>query len=111
MRGITGAMRATSAERSTAASGVMAPMASAPFFSLVIPECSGASLRKLTRRRGRNTPAFIISISAVPPAIGRTLGSSGSRSAMASDSEVGSTSSNGVMSRTWIRRMQRACVR
>ena len=55
------------------------------------------SLRRLTSRRGRNTPAFIISISAVPPAIGRTSGSSGSISAIASLSEAGSSSSNGVM--------------
>ena len=30
-------------------------------------------LRRLTSFAGRNTPAFIISISAVPPAIGRIV--------------------------------------
>jgi hypothetical protein len=60
---------------------------------------SAASLRKLTSRVGRNTPAFIISINAVPPAIGRTVASSGSSSEIASASDAGSTSSNGIMSR------------
>ena len=46
--------------------------------------CASGSLRRLTSRVGRKTPAFIISISAVPPAIGRTDGSSGSSSAIAS---------------------------
>ena len=103
VRVITGAARATSGERSTTASGVMAPMVSAPSFPAATREYRAASLRKLTNRVGRNTPAFIISISAVPPAIGRTVGSSASSSAMASSSEAGSTSSNGVMSwsRTW----------
>ena len=91
-RGITGATRATSGERSTTASGVMAPMVSSPFG----PDRDARvarwpSLRRLTSRVGRNTPAFIISISAVPPAIGRTDGSSGSSRAMASRSEVGSS--------------------
>ena len=35
--------------------------------------CPGRARRRLTSRVGRSTPAFIISISAVPPDIGRTL--------------------------------------
>src|SRR4051794_41933415 len=54
--------------------------------------------RRLTRRVGRNTAAFIISMSAVPPAIGRTDGSSGSIRSNASLKERGSASSNGVTS-------------
>src|SRR5262245_10823878 len=54
--------------------------------------------RRLTRRVGRNTAAFIISIKAVPPAIGRTDGSSAWMSESASSSERGSLSSNGVTS-------------
>ena len=46
---------------------------------------------------GLNTPAFIISINAVPPAIGRTLGSSGFKSLMAAASEVGSARSKGII--------------
>ena len=114
-RGMTGTMRATSGERSTRASGVMAPMVSAPSGAAAMRVLSRESLRKLTSRLGRNTPAFIISISAVPPAIGRTPASSGSSSAMASPSEAGSTSSNGVMWRSRIevgtRRRPRACAR
>ena len=91
VRVITGAARATSAERSSArerrhgADGERAVRAAA------MRGYCGASLRRLTSRVGRNTPAFIISISAVPPAIGRTVGSSGSSSVMASGSEVGSS--------------------
>src|SRR5262249_38314615 len=55
------------------------------------------SLRRLTNRVGRNTPAFIISISAVPPAIGRTVGSSGSSRPIASCRDVGSSNSKGVI--------------
>ena len=98
-RGITGAARATSGERSTTASGVMAPMMSSPPGPTAMRACSWPSLRRLTSRVGRKTPAFIISMSAVPPAIGRTDVSSGSSSAMASRSELGSSSSNGVMVR------------
>ena len=54
-------------------------------------------LRRLTSFSGWNTPAFIISISAVPPAIGRTVASSGSSSSIALASEVGSTTSNGII--------------
>src|SRR3954470_7217569 len=54
--------------------------------------------RRLTRRVGRNTAAFIISMSAVPPAMGRTDGSSGSIRSSASLKERGSASSNGVTS-------------
>ena len=75
----------------------MAPMMSPPSARPRCPDSCRSSLRRLTSRVGRNTPAFIISISAVPPAIGRTVASSGSSSAIASRSEVGSTSSNGVM--------------
>src|SRR5262249_18419662 len=52
---------------------------------------------RLTSFVGRNTPAFIISISAVPPAMGRTVSSSGSSSWTAAASEVGSASSKGVI--------------
>ena len=79
-RGITGAARATSGERSTNASGVMAPMVRSPPGPAAMRACSWPSLRRLTRRVGRKTPAFIISMSAVPPAIGRTDESSGSSS-------------------------------
>src|SRR5471030_1410706 len=67
-----------------AESGVMAPIVSSPEVATAMREKSVPILRKLTSRVGRNTPAFIISISAVPPAIARTSGSSGSMSAMAS---------------------------
>src|SRR5277367_5947121 len=54
---------------------------------------------RLTSLLGWNTPAFIISISAVPPATGRTVGSSGSSSAIASFSDVGSTMSKAITGR------------
>ena len=95
-RTITGAWRATSGECSSADNGASAPMVSSPDGAATMRVKPSPSLRKLTSRRGRNTPAFIISISAVPPAIGRTSGSSGSISAIASLSEAGSLSSNGV---------------
>src|ERR1700728_4769036 len=52
-----------------------------------------------TRRGGVNTPAFIISITAVPPATGRIVGSCGSSILIASCSDVGSTISNGITER------------
>src|SRR5262245_45860333 len=52
---------------------------------------------RLTSFAGRNTPAFIINISAVPPATGRTVSSSGSRSAIAAAREAGWASSNGII--------------
>ena len=96
-RGMTGATRATSGERSTFANGVIAPMVSVPSAPATMRAYWASSLRRLTSRVGRNTPAFIISIRAVPPAIGRTVESSGSSSARASRREAGSASSNGVM--------------
>jgi hypothetical protein len=48
-------------------------------------------------RVGWNTPAFIISISAVPPETARIVGSSGSSSDIASLSDFGSTISNGII--------------
>ncbi len=73
----------------------MAPMRNPPL-TTVMRECSGSILCKHTSRLGWNTPAFIISISAVPPATGRMVGSSGSSKDIASLSEVGSTISNGI---------------
>src|SRR5690349_474828 len=60
--------------------------------------------RRLMRRVGRNTAAFIISMRAVPPPMGRTEGSSGSIRSSASLNERGSTSSNGVTSGSLRRR-------
>ena len=54
-------------------------------------------LRRLMSFSGLNTPAFIISISAVPPAIGRIVGSSGLSSLIAAASEVGSARSKGII--------------
>ena len=51
----------------------MAPMRR-PSASAAMPEYLLSILRRLTSVSGWNTPAFIISISAVPPAIGRTVG-------------------------------------
>ncbi len=75
-------------------------MMSAPSAETAIAFAPPSILRKLTSRRGLNTPAFIISIKAVPPAIGRTLGSSGSISASASANDMGCSNSNGVMARS-----------
>ena len=96
VRVISGASFLTSAERSSAFSVVMAPTRS-PSPLAAMPEYFASMPRRLISLAGRNTPAFIISISAVPPAIGRTVGSSGSSSFTASASLVGSASSNGVM--------------
>jgi len=112
VRTITGAPRATAGECSSALSGAIAPMVRSPADAAAMWVNASPSLRKLTRRLGRKTPAFIISISAVPPAIGRTSGSSGSISAMASLSESGSSSSKAIMVafRSARRRRQRLTV-
>src|SRR5262245_31336489 len=90
-RAMTGQpFRATSA-LSKALSVVMAPMRRLPFASIR----SSPSPRRLTRRFGRSTPAFIISMSAVPPENARV--SSASRRAVASGRLRGCTSSNGAM--------------
>ena len=93
---ITGSRRWTSREYSRVASGVKAPMRAPPAASKRMSEHPRTE-RRLTRRVGRNKPAFIIIISAVPPAIGRTEASSGSRSPTASRSDCASTSSKGIM--------------
>src|SRR4051812_12024524 len=46
---------------------------------------------------GRKTPAFIISINAVPPATGRIVSSLGSSSLIASENVMGSASSNWII--------------
>ena len=74
----------------------MAPTRS-PSPVAAMPEYFASMLRRLMSLAGRNTPAFIISISAVPPAIGRTVASSGSSSLTASASVLGSASSKGVI--------------
>src|SRR5688572_16613601 len=84
----------TASDFSSARSVVIAPMRSSPFASIL----SKPSLRRLTNRLGRSTPAFIISMSAVPPESGRA--SSASRSALASCRLCGSASSNGAIART-----------
>ncbi len=56
-----------------------------------------STARRLTSRRGRKNPDFIMSIKAVPPAMGRTDESSGSSNPIASRSERGSAISNGVV--------------
>src|SRR5437773_1259839 len=56
------------------------------------------SRRRLTRRVGRSTPAFIISMSAVPPDSGRTP--SAPSSASASRSDRGSANSKGLRPRS-----------
>ena len=73
----------------------MAPMRSALPLT-VMRECSGSMPCRQISRVGWNTPAFIISISAVPPATARIVGSSGSSSDTASLSDFGSTISNGI---------------
>ena len=108
-RGMTGAARATSSERSMTASGVMAPIERWPSAPTAMRVSWSPSLRKLTSLVGWNTPAFIISINAVPPAIGRTVGSSGSSRPMASCKDVGSSNSKGVIVRSDCFQMRRAC--
>ena len=92
---MTGACFLTASERSSTASGVIAPTFNSPL--ALSMETNSFTAARLTSFDGRNTPAFIISISAVPPASGRTVGSSTSSSATASFSDFGSASSNGVM--------------
>ena len=98
VRAITGACLRTSAERSSAPTASSSRRCAARRRSPRCREYLLSILRRLTSLSGRNTPAFIISISAVPPAIGRMVGSSGSSSLIASASEVGSASSNGIIS-------------
>ena len=92
-RTMTPARRATSAECSTSDNAVNAPMTRPPSGAAAMLE-SVLSLRRLTSRVGRNTPAFIISIRAVPPPSGRTEASSGSSRRRASSMVAGSASSN-----------------
>ena len=106
---MTGACLRTTSECSSTASGVVAPILSSPF--AVAIEVSSLMPRRLTSFDGRNTPAFIISISAVPPAIGRMVGSSASSSPTASFSVFGSASSNGVMTRPRSARTRRRAAR
>src|SRR5262245_54186979 len=91
VRPITGQRRRAISDLSKARKVVMAPMRSSPLASIL----SSPSLRRLTRRPGRSTPAFIISISAVPPESGRA--SCAPRSARASFSVPGWRSSNGAI--------------
>src|SRR5665213_695480 len=81
---------------STSLSVAMAPIRNSPPPVTVMREYSGSMRCRQTRRVGWNTPAFIISISAVPPATARMVGSFGSSNATASLSEAGSTMSNGI---------------
>jgi hypothetical protein len=67
---------------------------------VAIPPYLLSILRRLTSFAGRNTPAFIISMRAVPPAMGRTVSSSGSSNLIASASDRGWASSNGVIEPT-----------
>ena len=96
VRVITGVCFRTSSERSSVPSVVIAPMRS-PSAPALMSEYLLSILRRLMSFSGLNTPAFIISIKAVPPAIGRMLGSSGFKSLMAAASEVGSARSKGII--------------
>src|SRR5580704_9948441 len=91
----TGRRAATLASCSTSLNVAIAPMRKA-LPATVMRECSGSMPCRQISRVGWNTPAFIISISAVPPATARTAGSCGSSSDIASRSDVGSTISNGI---------------
>src|SRR5438067_901385 len=94
---MTGAAARTFPERSISASRTIAPISIPPSAAVWMPVKAGPSRRRLTSRCGRYSPDFIISISAVPPAIARTPGSSGSSNAKASASEAGSSSANGLI--------------
>src|SRR5688572_14193101 len=94
-RTMTGAWLRTRGERSSADRVAMAPIRSSPFAPASIAKCRCSTARRLMSRAGWNTPIFIISITAVPPAIARA--ESVSSSAAASRSVLGSTSSKGVI--------------
>ena len=94
LRAITGQPFRTISDFSIVRREVIAPTRSSPPGPVRMPARS--SLPRLTRRDGRSTPAFIISIRAVPPEIGRTEGSFASSDAIASRSDRGSASSNGI---------------
>jgi hypothetical protein len=96
MRVMSGACLPTSAERSRSERVVIVPMLT-PVEVTVMSAYVRSIFRRLTSFAGRNTPAFIISMSAVPPAMGRIVSSSGSRSFIAAASDVGSASSNGII--------------
>src|SRR5262245_13975642 len=91
-----GACLRTSSDCSSSASVVIAPMVKPSDPTVMVAYLLSIFL-KLTSLVGRNTPAFIINMSAVPPAIGRTAPSSGSSSLIAAAIELGSASSNGVI--------------
>src|SRR5262249_11852596 len=84
---------AMSGERSSSLSVVRAPMRSPPEASTWTPRNAPPSRRKLTRRLGWNRRDCSNRLIAVPPATGRTAGSSGSSAANASASVAGSTTS------------------
>ena len=92
VRAMTGQPLRTASDFSSARREVIAPMLQASPVGLDAVE---AELSQADQPRGRSTPAFIISISAVPPESGRA--SSPSSSAIASASESGSASSNGAI--------------
>src|SRR5260221_12924653 len=90
---MTGQPLRTASDLSSARRVVMAPMRRTSFSTAML---SKPRRRSDTRRAGRNTPAFIISMIAVPPDIGRA--SLASRAATASRNDCGSSSSNGFNS-------------
>src|SRR5258706_11229208 len=91
---MTGQPLRTSSDFSRARSVVIAPTRRAPSCPASI--LSNGSLRRLTSRLCFRTPAFIISMIAVPPDIGRAPSSC--NAAIASRSVPGSSSSNGLNS-------------